>query len=169
MSTKRCDIAGSDKARQQRTRQLDRQRHPYAVAVARRDVDRRTFGVLQALQRDLAIALLPFDAPAAASAGNVRLPVSLAGAQWQLQVSSTSQPLVALTLARALGWSLALLITCLAAWMMHLHRRRASLAQALSRSQQDFMRAFDLAPQGMAMLNASGYLLEANQALRQLI
>ena len=122
-----------------------------------------------ARQRDLAIALLPFDAPAAASAGNVRLPVSLVGAQWQLQVSSTSQPLVALTLARALGWSLALLITCLAAWMMHLHRRRASLAQVLSRSQQDFMRAFDLAPQGMAMLNASGYLLEANQALRQLL
>lgn len=122
-----------------------------------------------ARQRDLTIDLLPFDAPPAASTGNVRLPVSLAGAQWQLQVSSTSQPRVALGLARALGWSMALLITCLAAWMMHLHRRRVSLAQALSRSQQDFMRAFDLAPQGMAMLNASGYLLEANQALCQLL
>ena len=66
MSTKRCDIAGSDKARQQRTRQLDRQRHPYAVAVARRDVDRRTFGVLHALQRDLEIAggMDDFDAVA---------------------------------------------------------------------------------------------------------
>lgn len=131
----------------------------------------RLMAYLDALarRRDLAIALLPFDAPPAASAGKVRLPVSLAGAQWQLQVSSTSPPRVALGLARALGWSMALLITCLAAWMMHLHRRRASLAQALSRSQQDFMRAFDLAPQGMAMLNASGYLLEANQALRQLL
>ncbi|WP_052178392.1 MULTISPECIES: ATP-binding protein [Pseudomonadales] len=131
----------------------------------------RIMAYLDALarQRDLAIDLLPFDAPAAASAGNVRLPVSLAGAKWQLQVSSTSQPLVALTLARALGWSLALLITCLAAWMMHLHRRRASLAQALNRSQQDFMRAFDLAPQGMAMLKATGQLLEVNQALCQIL
>lgn len=124
-----------------------------------------------ARQRDLAIALLAFDVPVATSAtrDNVRLPVSLAGAQWQLQVSSTSQPIASLTPVRTLGWSLALLITLLTARMMHLHRRRASLALALSRSQQDFMQAFDLAPQGMAMLNASGQMLEANQALCQLL
>lgn len=131
----------------------------------------RIMAYLDALarQRDLAIDLLPFDAPAAASAGNVRLPVSLAGAKWLLQVSSTSQPLVALTLARALGWSVALFISLLTTWMIHLHRRRASLAQALNRSQQDFMRAFDLAPQGMAMLKATGQLLEVNQALCQIL
>lgn len=133
----------------------------------------RLIAYLDALarQRGLAIVLLPFDAQAARSVpiDNVRLPVSLAGAQWQLQVSSKSQPIVSLTPARALGWSVGLLITLLTAWMMHLYRRRASLAQALSRSQQDFMRAFDLAPQGMAMLSSSGHLLEANQALCQLL
>lgn len=131
----------------------------------------RLIAHLQALarKRDLSIAWLPFDAPAVDASSSVRLPVSLAGAQWQLQVSAAPQPALSLLLARALGWSVALLITLLAGWMMHLQLRRASLAQALNRSQQDFMRAFDMAPQGMAMLNASAQLVEANQALCQLL
>ena len=129
-----------------------------------------------ALQRGIAINLRPAD-PAASAAQStaargstlVRLPVPLAGANWQLEARDLhpSRPLPAWL--RLLGWSLASGCAALIGLALHTQHRQAVLLLALNRSQRQFLQAFDMTPQGLALLDAQGRLLASNQALCQLL
>ena len=121
-----------------------------------------------ARQRGLSIELLPADSPPQ-SEDDLLLPVSLAGATWQLQARPLQPPAALSKNLRLLGWALALGVAGLIGLALHSQQRRAGLLLALSQSQRDFLQAFELAPQGMALLDAQGRLLVVNQALCRLL
>ncbi len=106
--------------------------------------------------------------PAPSDAG-VRLRVQAGGAQWQLQVSERAAAVPALLAPRLLGWSLALMLSGLVGLILHAQQRQSQLLLALNRSQRQFAQAFDMAPQGLALLAADGRLQALNQALCQLL
>lgn len=121
-------------------------------------------------ERGIAIVLTPAEQSSASpSTPAVTLAVSLAGAQWQLQATTLSPIEKSFTWLRALGWLLALTVAALAGWAVHTQQRRSSLALALKRSQREFLHAFELAPQGMALMTAEGRLLAVNQAFCKLL
>ena len=126
-----------------------------------------------ARQRGLAIALLPLDHQALPTTPQAQpelhLPVLLAGANWQLR-ARLLQPRQALSTGlHLLGWGVALAVSGLIGLALHTQQRQASLLLALNQSQRDFLQAFELAPQGMALLDARGRLLAVNQALCRLL
>lgn len=131
-----------------------------------------------ARQHGIAISLQPLAEPASASlaqtatapdAVHVKLPIVLAGANWQLEAHYLIAPKPLPAWLRLLGWSLALICTALVSLALHGQHRQASLLLALNQSQQQFLDAFDMAPMGLALLDQQGCLLAANQALCQLL
>jgi PAS domain S-box-containing protein len=125
-----------------------------------------------ALQRGIAIDLQPTGQAATTTPHDsplVRLPVPLAGANWQLEARDLQphQPLPAWL--RLLGWSLASGCAALIGLALHTQHRQAVLLLALNQSQRQFLQAFDMTPQGLALLDAQGHLLACNQALCQLL
>ena len=135
----------------------------------------RLFAEVKAVarQRGLAISLLPLDEQAEPTTtqapGELHLPVPLAGANWQLQARLLQPQVVQPAGLRLLGWGLALAVSALIGLALHTQQRQASLLLALSQSQRDFLQAFELAPQGMALLDAQGRLLAVNQAFCRLL
>ncbi|MCG4455356.1 ATP-binding protein [Pseudomonas sp. MMS21-TM103] len=129
-----------------------------------------------ARQRNIAIRLHPVAEPISASLAQtateparVRLPIVLAGAHWQLEAHNLLAPKPLPAWLRLLGWSLALICTALIGLALHAQHRQASLLLALNRSQQQFFDAFDMTPQGLALLDQQGSVLAANRALCQLL
>jgi PAS domain S-box-containing protein len=136
----------------------------------------RLFAEVEAVarQRGLAIALLPLDAAQQLALTStpdteLHLPVFLAGANWQLQARLLNPQPPLLRGLRLVGWGLALAVSALIGLALHSQQRKTSLLLALSQSQRDFLQAFELAPQGMALLDAQGRLLAVNQALCRLL
>ncbi|WP_372876994.1 ATP-binding protein [Pseudomonas sp.] len=131
-----------------------------------------------ARQRSIAISFQPLAEPASASlalaatkpdAAHVKLPIVLAGANWQFEAHNLSARKPLPVWLRLLGWSLALICTALVSLALHAQHRQASLLLALNQSQQQFLDAFDMTPMGLALLDQQGCLLAANQALCRLL
>jgi PAS domain S-box-containing protein len=131
-----------------------------------------------ARQRDLSIRLIHRDDQASAdllttapdsAAPRVSLRVSFAGAHWRLEASERLAHELPLGWLRLLGWSLALAVATLIGLTLHAQNRQAALLLALNRSQRQFHQAFEMAPQGLALLDLKGRLLAANQTLCQLL
>jgi hypothetical protein len=105
------------------------------------------------------VTFTPADQAAkAANQDAVGLPVSLAGAQWQLQAASLNPARKTFIGLRILGWGLAFTVAELIGFALHTQQRRANLLLALNQSQRDFLQAFELAPQGMVLMSAEGVL-----------
>ncbi|NQD92280.1 PAS domain-containing protein, partial [Pseudomonas sp. CrR25] len=130
-----------------------------------------------AAQLNLHIRLARVDAAAAPlpsaaevhGAPRVTLEAPIAGARWRLEAGELAPQRVQLGWPRLFGWSLALAVSALIAFTLHAQHRRAALLLAFNQSQRQFRRAFELAPQGLALLDASGRLLTVNQTLCQLL
>ena len=123
-----------------------------------------------ARKRGIAVTFTPADQAAkAANQDAVGLPVSLAGAQWQLQAASLNPARKTFIGLRILGWGLAFTVAGLIGFALHTQQRRANLLLALNQSQRDFLQAFELAPQGMVLMSAEGVLLAVNQAFSRLL
>ncbi|HEX5843399.1 MAG TPA: ATP-binding protein [Pseudomonas sp.] len=126
-----------------------------------------------ARQRGIAIHLQQLGqepvAESAASIPGVRLPIPLAGANWQLEAHDLRNPDPLPGWLRPLGWLLALAVTALFALLLHGQHRQAGLLLALNQRQKQFLSAFERAPLGLALLDPQGRLLAVNQALCQLL
>ena len=123
-----------------------------------------------ARKRGIAVTFTPADQAAkAANQDAVGLPVSLAGAQWQLQAASLTPARKTFIGLRILGWGLAFTVAGLIGFALHTQQRRANLLLALNQSQREFLQAFELAPQGMVLMSAEGVLLAVNQAFSRLL
>jgi two-component system, OmpR family, sensor histidine kinase VicK len=99
----------------------------------------------------------------------VGLSVRLAGAHWRLGASDGHAEAPQLGWLRLIGWGLALAISALIALTLHGQHRQASLLLALNHSQRQFRQAFEMAPQGLALLDPQGRLLTVNHAFCQLL
>ncbi|UTW06121.1 ATP-binding protein [Pseudomonas benzenivorans] len=99
----------------------------------------------------------------------VALQVQLAGAHWRLEAREAHAETPPLGWLRLLGWSLALAISSLIGLTLHGQHRQAALLLALNHSQRQFRLAFEMAPQGLALLDPQGRLLSVNQALCELL
>ncbi|WP_439887082.1 ATP-binding protein [Pseudomonas sp. MBLB4123] len=143
------------------------------------DFDRLYARVEQvARQLDLLIRLERLDEAGAASlikghdpagAPTVALQVRLAGAHWRLEAREAQTQPSSLLWLRVLGWGLALAVSALIGLTLHGQHRQASLLLALNQSQRQFRRAFEQAPQGLALLDAEGRLLSVNRTLCRLL
>lgn len=123
-----------------------------------------------ARKRGLVVTITPAgQATTIAEQDAVALPVSLAGAQWQLQATPLNPAKKILTELRILGWGLAFTVAGLLGFALHMQQRRANLLLEFNQSQQDFLRVFELAPQGMVLMTAKGGLLVVNQAFSRLL
>ena len=100
---------------------------------------------------------------------SVSLPVRFAGVRWRLDASERLAHELPLGWLRLLGWSLALAVAALIGLTLHAQNRQAALLLALNRSQRQFHQAFEMAPQGLALLDLEGRLLAVNQTLCQLL
>ncbi len=140
----------------------------------------RLYALVDAYARrlDLSIRIVPSGetAASAAPAGpaprrepGVSLTVALAGADWQLLASERSRQDSPLAWLRLLGWALALAVSASIGFTLHAQHRQAALLLALNRSQRQFRQAFEAAPHGQALLDATGHLTAVNQALCTLL
>lgn len=66
---------------------------------------------------------------------------------------------------RFAGWLVAILLSVLIAKTLQSYRRQTRAYFALNESQQRFMRAFNTAPQGMALVDVEGHWISANPML----
>lgn len=105
------------------------------------------------------------------SQGLARLQMTTLGKQWLLTASprETKKTPADLAWKRGLGWLLSATLTLLIVLVLNANARRTSVLKALADSQQRFTRAFETAPQGMALLDVKGFCLDANDALCQLL
>jgi PAS domain S-box-containing protein len=125
-----------------------------------------------ALQRGIDINLQPAGpTPSTAQHDSplVRLSVPLAGANWQLEARDLRPHPPLPAWLRLLGWGLASGCAALIGLSLHTQHRQTRLLLALNQSQRQFLQAFDMTPQGLALLDAQGHLLACNQALCHLL
>jgi len=100
-----------------------------------------------------------------------RLQVTVPGGQWQLNAAplNADDSLDHALLFRGVGWSIAGLVALLVFLLVNANARRSATLEALNASQQRFTRAFETAPQGMALLDLNEACLDANEALCTLL
>lgn len=124
-----------------------------------------------ARQRDIAVDLIRAESNQAHTATDhsASITLTIADSRWTLCVYDLlkSNPLP--LWPRLLGWALALAASLLVGLALFSQQRQTTLLAALNRSQSQFMQAFALAPQGMALMDAHGGLRVVNQALCQLL
>lgn len=124
---------------------------------------------------DLNVQLVPATAAApratqlSRNEPGVSLKVALAGADWQLLASARTRQDPPLAWLRLLGWGLALTVSASIGFTLHAQHRQAALLLALNRSHRQFRQAFEAAPHGQALLDATGHLTAVNQALCTLL
>lgn len=93
------------------------------------------------------------------------------GAQWRLHARFNQRfsDLALASIWLSYGWLLPVLLSLLTYFSIRTVLLKASLGQALSRSEQHFQRVFHGAPQGMALLNQQAILLDVNDKLAALV
>jgi PAS domain S-box-containing protein len=99
------------------------------------------------------------------------LKVNAPGRQIEIQAMSlpSEQSQLSRHIQRLAGWSVALLLSILIAKTFQFYRRQSRSYFALNESQQRFMRAFNTAPQGMALVDDDGHWISANPMLCQIL
>ncbi|QLC72898.1 PAS domain S-box protein [Pseudomonas sp. LPB0260] len=125
--------------------------------------------VIRLRHRDAADGELIKGSAVPDGAANVELTVRLAGTHWRLGASDGHAEAPQLGWLRLIGWSLALAISALIALTLHGQHRQASLLLALNHSQRQFRQAFEMAPQGLALLDPQGRLLTVNPTFCRLL
>lgn len=127
-----------------------------------------------ARQRDIAVDLVRVGSAQADKAPDhdaqpAVVKLTLADSRWLLYAydlhPSPTMPLW----PRMLGWSMAFITSLLVGLALLGQQRQTALLSALNRSQDQFMQAFEWAPQGMALIDAQGTLRVVNKALCQLL
>ncbi|MBI5041601.1 MAG: PAS domain S-box protein, partial [Gammaproteobacteria bacterium] len=101
----------------------------------------------------------------------IQLQVTIPGDQWLLTATQlkTKTSGTETFWLRSIGWLISLTLAVLVFLLLCANARRTAMLQALADSQQRFTRAFETAPQGMALLDLNGRWLDANDALCRLI
>jgi len=102
--------------------------------------------------------------------GGVQLEVTVPGGAWLLTAWATAARSIAPpTTLRHVGWLVSLFLAVLVFLLLRAQARRAAMLRDLAASRQRFSRAFETAPQGMALLDLEGRWLDANEALCRLL
>ncbi|MBR7799067.1 ATP-binding protein [Undibacterium fentianense] len=96
-----------------------------------------------------------------------RLNIDISGRKIELQVAHDSTPTLdpQIMTQRFAGWGVALLLGFLIARTFHSYRIQTRSYLALKESQERFMRMFNTAPQGMALVDEDGTWLSVNPML----
>lgn len=128
--------------------------------------------------RELAIEVSPASAEAAVlpaprdsnSDRKVRLEVTVPGGAWLLTAAPSGESGIGPhAMLRHAGWLVSLFVAGLVFLLLRAQARRAAMLLDLAASRQRFSRAFETAPQGMALLDLEGRWLDANEALCRLL
>lgn len=100
-----------------------------------------------------------------------RLKVNAPGRRIEIQAMTapTDQNQLFTHIQRLAGWLVALILSILIAKTFQFYRHQSRSYFALNESQQRFMRAFNTAPQGMALVNEDGEWISANPMLCQIL
>lgn len=99
-----------------------------------------------------------------------RLKVNAPGRQIEIHAVPPSKQNQFFThIQRFAGWSVAIILSVLIAKSFQFYRRQSRSYFALNESQQRFMRAFNTAPQGMALVDEDGLWISANPMLCQIL
>jgi PAS domain S-box-containing protein len=101
---------------------------------------------------------------------SVRLEVTVPGGTWLLTASASAERGIAPhAFLRHAGWLVSLFLAGLVFLLLRAQAKRAAMLLDLAASRQRFSRAFETAPQGMALLDLEGRWLDANDALCRLL
>ncbi|MFA9274771.1 MAG: ATP-binding protein [Candidatus Aquirickettsiella gammari] len=97
----------------------------------------------------------------------VKLKINIPGRNIELLAVNnlTSSDIISTQSRRVAGWLIAMLLGFLITKTLQSYRKQTRAYFALNESQQRFMRAFNTAPQGMALVDIDGHWISANPML----
>lgn len=97
----------------------------------------------------------------------VKLRINIPGRNIELLAANNlvSSDIISTQTQRVAGWLIAMLLGFLIAKTLQSYRKQTRAYFALNESQQRFMRAFNTAPQGMALVDIDGHWISANPML----
>jgi PAS domain S-box-containing protein len=84
-------------------------------------------------------------------------------------VSAHDSELASTWIVRSIGWGLAIVLSLFILFTLRSHRRQQRMYAALAESQNRFLRAFNTAPQGMALVDQNGKWISVNATFCQIL